>query len=103
MRKILITAAAAAAVLVGTSATSAAAMESSADPVSDPTGFARQFGPNNFDKQYGLVNTAGAPLVYADLGCALPWSGGAAQATIGAQYQACNFHPQQMKTGGVIS
>ncbi|WP_414167140.1 hypothetical protein ACMATS_05900 [Streptoverticillium reticulum] len=70
----------------------------------DPTGLARHFGNVGFDKQYGIINTNGAPFVYADLVCMAPWLGGVAEGSIGNPYAACNPNSavNQMKTGGLI-
>lgn len=97
MRNLFVTLAAAGAVIgAGAGAAPAVAM--------DTEDFAREFGDVQLDKQYGLINTNGAPLVHADLNCAAPWMGGVIHGTLGGNYAACNTAPvKQLKTGGLIS
>ncbi|WP_274561275.1 hypothetical protein [Streptomyces spiramyceticus] len=93
MRKLLITLAAAGAVVGAGAAPAMAASD-----------FGREFGNVEAGTQYALINQNGAPLVYADLNCAAPWMGGVIHGTIGNNYAACNTDDvKQLKTGGLIS
>lgn len=95
MRKLIVTLAAAGAV-IGAGAAPAMAL--------DDDDFTREFGDVQIAEQYGLVNSNGAPLVNADLNCAAPWAGGVIHGTVGNNYAACNTEGvMQYKTGGLIS